>query len=159
MPRLNKMYDFIVSTYIFDDTFAAGKPIDCAAIDFQKHQKYTKMETKFQPTNETPLAALTIGQFKELLGDMVKPQPISLSEQKVFPETFGKKECSELTGYAVNTINKMICEKAIPFYKRNAKVIFKREEIETWLLANRIQTVQEFIEEKENQLTNGRSSK
>jgi hypothetical protein len=31
------------------------------------------METKFQPTNETPLAALTIGQFKDLFGDMVKP--------------------------------------------------------------------------------------
>jgi excisionase family DNA binding protein len=117
------------------------------------------METKFQPTNETPLAALTIGQFKELLGDMVKPQPISQSEKKVFPETFGKKECSELTGYAVNTINKMICEKAIPFYKRNAKVLFRREEIEAWLLANRIQTVEEFIGEKENQLTNGRNSR
>ena len=39
-----------------------------------KNQKSTIMETKFQPTNETPLAALTIGQFKDLLGDMVKPQ-------------------------------------------------------------------------------------
>ena len=112
------------------------------------------METNFQPTNETPLAALTIGQFKELLGDMVKPQPIPQSDQNTFPETFGKKECSQLTGYAVNTINKMICEKAIPFYKRNAKVLFRREEIEAWLLANRIQTVEEFIEEKENSLFN-----
>lgn len=112
------------------------------------------METKFQPTNETPLAALTIGQFKELLGDMVKPQPILQTDQNTFPETFGKKECSQLTGYAVNTINKMICEKAIPFYKRNAKVLFRREEIEAWLLANRIQTVEEFIEEKENSLFN-----
>lgn len=112
------------------------------------------METKFQPTNETPLAALTIGQFKELLGDMVKPQPIPQTDQNKFTETFGKKECSQLTGYAVNTINKMICEKAIPFYKRNAKVLFRREEIEAWLLANRIQTVEEFIEEKENSLYN-----
>ncbi|MDD4992147.1 MAG: helix-turn-helix domain-containing protein [Paludibacter sp.] len=117
------------------------------------------METKFQPTNETPLAALTIGQFKDLLGEMVKPQSISQSDQKIFPETFGKNECSKLTGYAVNTINKMICEKAIPFYKRNAKVIFKRDEIEAWLLANRIQTIEEFIEEKENRLSNGRSNK
>lgn len=112
------------------------------------------METKFQPTNETPLAALTIGQFKELLGDMVKPQLAVQSNQDTFPETFGKNECSKLTGYAVNTINKMICEKAIPFYKRNAKVLFRRQEIEAWLLANRIQTVEEFIEEKENSLSN-----
>ena len=117
------------------------------------------METKFQPTNETPLAALTIGQFKELLGNIVKPQVISQAEKIVFPETFGKKECSQLTGYAVNTINKMICEKAIPFYKRNARVIFKRIEIQAWLLSNRIQTVQEFIEEKEIQFTNGRSKR
>jgi hypothetical protein len=114
------------------------------------------METKFQPTNDTPLAALTIGQFKELFGSMIQPQPITQLKQNSFPETFGKKECSQLSGYAVNTINKMICEKAIPFYKKNARVIFKRDEIEAWLLSNRIQTVEEFIEEKENNLTNGR---
>jgi hypothetical protein len=114
------------------------------------------METKFQPTNDTPLAALTIGQFKELFGSMIQPQPITQLKQNAFPETFGKKECSQLSGYAVNTINKMICEKAIPFYKKNARVIFKRDEIEAWLLSNRIQTVEEFIEEKENNLTNGR---
>jgi len=114
------------------------------------------METKFQPTNDTPLAALTIGQFKELVGSMIQPQPIIQSKENSFPETFGKKECSQLSGYAVNTINKMICDKAIPFYKKNARVIFKRDEIEAWLLSNRIQTVEEFIEEKENNLTNGR---
>jgi len=117
------------------------------------------METKFQPTNDTPLAALTIGQFKELLETTIQPKAIIQASEKTFPETFGKKECSQLTGYAVNTINKMICEKAIPFYKRNAKVLFRRDEIEAWLLANRIQTVEEFIEEKENHLSNGRNSK
>ena len=117
------------------------------------------METKFQPTNETPLAALTIGQFKDLLGDMVKPQLVVQTNYESFPDTFGKNECSKLTGYAVNTINKMICEKAITFYKRNAKVLFRREEIEAWLLANRIQTVEEFIGEKENKLSNGRTNR
>ena len=117
------------------------------------------METRFQPTNETPLAALTIGQFKELIVTMVQPQQNIQSQKEPFPETFGKKECSQLTGYAVNTINKMICEKAIPFYKKNARVIFKRNEIEDWLLSNRIQTVEEFIEEKENQFCNGRSTR
>lgn len=117
------------------------------------------MDAKFQPTNETPLAALTIGQFKEILGEMVQPQPVTQFQQELFPETFGKNECSQLTGYAVNTINKMICEKKIPFYKRNAKVLFRKDEIEAWLLANRIQTVEEYIEERENQLYNGKDSK
>ena len=107
------------------------------------------MENKFQPTNETPLAALTIGQFKELIGSIIQPQPISQPEVNSFPDTFGKKECSHFTGYAVNTINKMICEKTIPFYKRNARVIFKRDEIQAWLLSNRVQTVEEFLQQKE----------
>ena len=117
------------------------------------------METRFQPTNETPLAALTIGQFKELIVAMVPSQPIIQPQQETFPETFGKKECSLFTGYAVNTINKMICEKAIPFYKRNAKVIFKRTEIESWLLVNRIQTIEEYVDKKENELSKGRTGR
>ncbi|MEI6753442.1 MAG: helix-turn-helix domain-containing protein [Paludibacter sp.] len=117
------------------------------------------MEIKFQPTNETPLAALTIGQFKELIGTIVQPQPIIQTEQESLTNTLDKKKCSLLTGYSVNTINKMICEKKIPYYKKNARVIFKKDEIETWLLSNRIQTVEEFIEEKENQLSNGRSNR
>ena len=40
------------------------------------------METKFQPTNETPLAALTIGQFKELIVTMVQPQQIIHSQKE-----------------------------------------------------------------------------
>ncbi len=116
------------------------------------------METKFQPTNETPLAALTIGQFKELMGTMV-PQPIIQTKQESLTDTLDKKKCSLLTGYSVNTINKMICDKKIPYYKKNARVIFKRNEIEDWLLSNRIQTIEEFIEEKENQLSNGKGNR
>jgi hypothetical protein len=117
------------------------------------------MEKKFQPTNDTPLAALTIGQFKELIGSIIQPKPIIQSEQISFPETFGKKECSQLSGYAVNTINKMICEKTIPFYKKNARVIFKRTEIEGWLLSNRVQTIDEYLEQKDISLNNRRTSK
>ena len=114
------------------------------------------MEIKFQPTNDTPLAAMTIGQFKEMLDTLIKPAPSQILQKNdtQFPKTFGKIVCSQLTGYAVNTINKMICEKKIPFYKKNAKVIFKRDEIEEWLLSNRVQTTEEFIESKENDLNN-----
>ena len=117
------------------------------------------MEAKFNPTNETPIAALTVGQFKELMGTIVYKEPEKQESQSEFPETFGKKECSLLTGYAVNTINKMICERTIPFYKKNARVIFKKTEIEDWLLSNRVQTKDEFIEEAENNLINRRNKK
>jgi hypothetical protein len=44
------------------------------------------MEAKFQPTNETPLAALTIGQFKELIVTIVQPQQIIHSQKNHFPK-------------------------------------------------------------------------
>lgn len=102
-------------------------------------------------TNETPIAVLTVGQFKELINTLIEAEPIKSEATVELPETFGKKECSQLTGYAVNTINKMICERKIPFYKKNARVIFKKSEIENWLLSNRVQTHDEYIEMKENQ--------
>ncbi len=118
------------------------------------------MNHKFQFSSETPWAAITIGQFKEIIGEIIKVD--STKEQTNspdFPETFGKKECSQLTGYAVNTINKMICERTIPFYKKNARVIFKKSEIEEWLLSNRILTNEEFIANAENNLMCRRKNK
>ena len=37
------------------------------------------MKTKFQFTDDMPLAALSIGQFKELLNGMIKPMPVQLA--------------------------------------------------------------------------------
>lgn len=110
------------------------------------------MDAKFQPNDLTPIAALTVGQFRELIGTIIKIEPAKVIPATTFPDTFGKKECSQFTGYAVNTINKMICERTIPFYKRNARVLFRRSEIEDWLLSNRIQTLEEYSEMKEKQL-------
>jgi hypothetical protein len=50
----------------------------------------------------------------------------------------------------------MVSARTIPFYKRNAKVIFVRDEIRAWLLSKRVGTVEEFIAEKENQFIVGR---
>jgi predicted DNA-binding transcriptional regulator AlpA len=118
------------------------------------------MSDKFQISSETPLAAITIGQFKEIIGEIIKKEPTKeQTNSPDFPETFGKKECSQLTGYAVNTINKMICERSIPFYKKNARVIFKKSEIEEWLLSKRIPTNEEFVVNAENNLMQRRKNK
>ena len=53
----------------------------------------------------------------------------------------------------------MICERTIPFYKKNARVIFKKSEIEEWLLSNRILTNEEFIANAENNLMCRRKNK
>lgn len=113
----------------------------------------------FKFTDSMPIAALSIGQFKELINSMLSQQipnqylPVNNDE---FPETFGKDVCSRMTGYTVNTISKMVSKRRLPFYKRDAKVIFKRDEIRAWLLSNRVETVEEFVAGKENELCLGR---
>lgn len=104
----------------------------------------------------TPIAALSVGDFRELMLSMLPAMPIEPLKKESYTETFGKQECSQMTGYTVNTISKMVCARAIPFYKRNAKVIFVRDEIRAWLLSKRVGTVEEFIAEKEEQFCVGR---
>lgn len=114
----------------------------CCLYHIRTNQNYINMERIIK--NETPLSFLTVGELKELIMDLIDTK-ISLSNSTGLPEVFGKKECSELTGYSIHTINKMICDKTIPYYKPGHKVIFKRDEIMAWLLKNKIETVDEFL--------------
>lgn len=95
----------------------------------------------FEINENTPIAALTIRQFRELIGEILKPDP----PKEELPEIIGKKQCKELTGYAVNTINRLICDKKIPFYKMgevggNGRVYFKRDEVIAWMTKSKIKT-------------------
>jgi len=102
------------------------------------------MNTEKNITNETPISFLTVGEFKKIIHECI--EFINPLENTVnIPDTFGKEECSKLTGYSVNTINKMICEKTIPYYKPGHKVVFKKDEIMKWLLRNRVETVEEYL--------------
>lgn len=108
------------------------------------------MEATFTITEQTPIAALTIGQFKELFQQMAStlmPQP-----KDDIPDIFGKSTCVKLTGYSLNSINRFICEKKIPYYKSFGKVFFKKVEIIDWLLCNRVETSEEFCERKDTEL-------
>jgi len=108
----------------------------------------------FEITDNTPLAALNIGQFKELIGELTLQVPRKQIDQ--LPETLGKDECSRLTGYSKNTINKMVSLRKIPHYKSGARVLFNRKEIMDWLLANRVPTAAEFVENNDRQLSQRR---
>lgn len=49
-----------------------------------------------------------------------------------------------LTGISKNTLYKMTCNKQIPHYKPNAKLLFfDRKEIENWQRQNRVNTERE----------------
>lgn len=120
------------------------KPIEMKPIEFSEN---------------TPLAALNIGQYSELSRDIFRGVIEDLTmkfpkmQSSLIPENFGKDDCSVLTGYSKNTINKMVCEKRIPHYKSGARVLFNRKEIMDWLLANRVPTAAEFVEAKEVEFT------
>ena len=114
------------------------------------------MNSKLNYQECTPIAALSVGDFRELMLSMLPAMPNEPLKKESYTETFGKQECSQMTGYTVNTISKMVSARTIPFYKRNAKVIFVRDEIRAWLLSKRVGTVEEFIAEKENQFIVGR---
>lgn len=103
----------------------------------------------FTISEQTPLYALTVGQFKEMLWrTAAQAQPVD----KGSPEVIGKKECSELTGYSLNTINKLVCEHRIPYYKSGGRVLFKRQEVLDWLLRDRRETTAEYCTRKDDEL-------
>lgn len=108
------------------------------------------METTFTITDQTPIAALTIGQFRELFKQIA--HTIAPQQKDDIPDVFGKDMCVKITGYSLNSINRFICEKKIPYYKSFGKVFFKKAEIIDWLLSNRIETADEFCERKNNEL-------
>ena len=95
------------------------------------------MDIDLTITDKTPIAALTVGEFK-ILFEQLYVEITNKYEINKVNELFGKEDCSRFTGFSVNTLNKFICERKIPHYKRGAKVIFKRKEIESWLLSNKV---------------------
>jgi excisionase family DNA binding protein len=121
------------------------------------------MENQFQITGSTPIAALNVSQFTDLIKNVISSenQPENVQPVNDLPEVIGKKQCAELTGYAVNTINKLICEKRIPYYKlgeagTKGKVRFKRDEIRAWMTGNRIETASEFVQRNDLNLKSRR---
>lgn len=97
-------------------------------------------------TAETPVAALSVGQFQNLMDSIINS---SKQENEVpVKEIMDKNECVNVTGYSKNTLNKFICNREIPYYKKNGRVFFKRSEILAWLLSNRVKTGEEFADEQ-----------
>ncbi|KAA6318277.1 hypothetical protein EZS27_031697, partial [termite gut metagenome] len=94
------------------------------------------MNEDFRVSDSMPIAALSVKQFRELF---VINSPNEPEKRNIL----NKEECSELTGYSVYTINKLICDKQIPYYKNRSKVFFQRNEIEDWMLSNRVETTKE----------------
>ena len=105
-------------------------------------------------THDTPISALTVQQFRELFFNEKKP-----SEQHHFPPIFGIKVCKEVTGYSLAAIYQRTSKNLIPHFRRDGRVLFKREEIYEWMTENKVKTQDEFAQELDIKLTSKKSRK
>jgi excisionase family DNA binding protein len=56
-------------------------------------------------------------------------------------------EASMLTGYSVKYMRVLISQHRIPYYRRGNRIYFNREEVEKWIMANRIPSDDEISAE------------
>ena len=107
-------------------------------------------------TPETPIAALTVQQFRELFFTTPK---IEKSQPQPENPIFGLKGCSKLTGYSASAIYARTSKGLIPCFRRDGKLLFRREEIMNWLTENRVTTQKEFSQDLDSKLTKRRGAK
>lgn len=71
-----------------------------------------------------------------------------LSEQRTAKKSgcnlLSPEEVAEYTGYTKRYVYKLAQEKQIPHYKRGARLFFRKDEIDQWLLENRVITNDEI---------------
>jgi len=66
---------------------------------------------------------------------------------KNFPDFLSTKQLSEYIGYSVPRIYQLVAKAAIPYYKIGSKLLFKRIEIDAWLLIYKQPTINKSIVE------------
>lgn len=111
------------------------------------------MEKKI--TDETPIAMLTVGDLKKLLGiDRI----IGQLKEPIPPPSevmMDVKAVARLTGYSEATIYKYTSERKIPFHKPEhggRKLYFNREEILDWMQCHATPTIEQETTTKFNSL-------
>lgn len=60
-------------------------------------------------------------------------------------DVFNMDDLAAYTGMSKTYLYKLVCERAIPYYKGNGKMnYFRRDDINAWLLRNRIMSQEEI---------------
>lgn len=100
-------------------------------IDLSKIPGYLKLEVRKEDL--------------EAFGQQLLEQAISRRDTaSEIREILNVNEAAELTGLARQTLYGMTSQRTIPFFKRGKRILFKRSELEQWLLENRKQTISEI---------------
>lgn len=101
-------------------------------IDLSKIPGYLKLEVRKEDLE-------AFGQ--KLLEQAIAAKKALPSDAK---EILNVNEASDLTGLARQTLYGMTSQRTIPFFKKGKRILFKRSELEHWLLENRQQTISEI---------------
>ncbi len=94
---------------------------------------------------------LTTDELKKIISEAIKEERLD-KVSNTLKEVFGLDEFCEMTGYSKQTAYKLVHERKVPFYKPEhggRKILFKRKEVEEWLTATRVATLDEFCDEME----------
>ena len=73
----------------------------------------------------------------------------NIGQQKYLPEYLSIKHLSEYLSYSEAAIYKMVAKSVIPFFKIGGKLLFKRKEIDSWLLEYKKPTINSQIADLE----------
>ena len=94
-------------------------------------------------SNETPIAFLTVGQLVSVLNRVIHKEPSQA--KSTMPEIIGLITVCELTGYSKPAIYKRTSKGLIPHFRRDGRLLFRRDEIINWLTEHRVETQDEYI--------------
>jgi len=110
-----------------------------------------KEQSIFHPYFEDALKRIVYDAVRTVF-EHVQQKP----EKKEIPSFFGIEICEAETGLAKSTIYRNTSKNLMPHYRRDGKLIFKRDEIYAWMTENRVKTKSEFSAELDNKLTKRR---
>ena len=96
-----------------------------------------------------PLFSLTVDEFISLQKTLGKENSLDSK----FPEIMNIDLAASFTGYRKSTLYRKTCKNEIPFYRQGSRVLFKRTDLETWLLSDKQETVKEHIERLESEIS------
>ena len=79
-------------------------------------------------------------------------QSLLAQQQPAAPAATAKEiltvaEAAEFTGLAKQTLYAFTSQRTVPHFKRGKNILFKRSELEVWMLQNRRKTVREIEQE------------
>lgn len=99
--------------------------------------------------NPFKLIEVKLGIIEGLLLDLTHGSIKPIKPSSEIPPVFGIKIAKEITGYSLPAIYQRTSKNLIPHFRRDGRLLFKKDELYAWMTENRIQTRAEFISEKD----------